>query len=69
MAARTNDAYGTSNDHPSGGGGGRRRGSGGGSRQTERGPLGPLLSGVNVGLASAQGFCRDVRSAIDDEGK
>lgn len=67
MAARTNDAYGPPLGDRSGSG--RRNKTGSGVRKLEGGPLAPLLSGVNISVAPAQGFCRDVQGAIDDEGK
>ena len=50
---------------------GRRRGRGGpgGSGGLLDGPLGPLLSVVNGGIGPAPVFCRDVKAAIDDEGR
>ena len=50
-----------------GGGGGRSRGGAGGGLLD--GPLGPLLEVVNNGIVPSPGFCREVKAAIDDEGR
>ena len=69
MAARAHGGDGSSSSAGGGGSGRRRGGGGGGDASTGDGPVGPLLRVVNSGIPPAPGFCREVRAAIDDEGR